>query len=79
MVKERTYSFRLSTDIDMHYKIEAPYSTPSTHSLNNSINIINKGMEHDSQEKEAQMLQRLIEVRHADFAFIEKLLMTLCT
>lgn len=55
MVKERTY-FGLSTDIDMHYKIEAPYCAPSTHSLSNSINIINKGMEHDGQKKEAQML-----------------------
>lgn len=56
MVKERTYSFGLSTDIDMHYKIEAPYRTPFTHSLNNSIIIINKGMEHERQKKEAQML-----------------------
>lgn len=56
MVKERTYSFGLSTDIDTHYKIEAPYITPSTHSLNNSINIIKKGMEHDRKEKEAEML-----------------------
>lgn len=56
MVKERTYSFGLSTDIDTHYKIEAPYITLSTHSLNNSINIIKKGMEDDRKEKQAEML-----------------------